>query len=191
MADSLIEFSTRGIRFEHELLSLEHGSVRIFLPHRGRMLLVDRVSTLSCSRRTINALKLVAQNEATFEGQTENFHFPQALLIEALAQTCGFMMNVLEFLTQNELVPADLADSKLEGRRLRPPPLSALAESRIRQHALARAGEQLALSADVLRTHGDMWLFKVRAETSVPVAEGEITLAYPAYMRASHVGSKG
>jgi 3-hydroxymyristoyl/3-hydroxydecanoyl-(acyl carrier protein) dehydratase len=181
-----MSFSPRGIRVEAEQLVFEQLALRHFLPHRGRMLLLDRVRALSSSRREILAVKYLSQNDPSLTGPSRaEAHFSQGLLVESLAQACGFLMNVLHVLRVNQLSPLELADEKLEGQKLVPAPLSVLAECKIRQHALARPAEVVEVHARVSAQRGDMWYFSVSARTERELADGEILLAYPSYMASA------
>jgi 3-hydroxymyristoyl/3-hydroxydecanoyl-(acyl carrier protein) dehydratase len=173
-----------GIRRSEAGLAFERGAAREFLPHRGRMLLVDRVLSLAVEARYLVAEKAVAQNEAAMEGQgAVAAAFPQALLIESMAQACGFLMNVCQFLRINGLAAEDLLDPATERRTVRFPPLSVLGESKITQRGLARPGEEIRIEARALAVRGDVWCFAARARSRGELAHGEIILAYPPYVQ--------
>ena len=67
--------------------------ITAILPHRYPFLLIDRIVALDLEKSTITGVKSVTINELFFQG-----HFPEApimpgvLILEALAQTGGFLI---------------------------------------------------------------------------------------------------
>jgi 3-hydroxymyristoyl/3-hydroxydecanoyl-(acyl carrier protein) dehydratase len=107
--------------------------------------------------------------------------FPGTLVVEALAQASGLMMNIERLEKEGVIVP------KLEEKEtlasLPEIPLSVLAESHIKQHSLASPGETIFLQAAVAMQRAEFRYFKVEARTdSRIVATGTILLSYPHYM---------
>lgn len=169
-------------RVEGGGLAFDHAFVRHVLPHRGRMLLLDRVQRYAYERREIEGVKLVAQDEALLEGRGRGGSFPQTLLVEALAQACGFLMNMDWFIRENGLAPQALLDSAIYRRELRVPPISVLAESRIAQRRRVEPARTITLLARVVLTRGDAWCFAAQASVEGDtVAGGDVMLAYPPY----------
>jgi 3-hydroxymyristoyl/3-hydroxydecanoyl-(acyl carrier protein) dehydratase len=185
---------TDGIRVVDDRLFFERKVVRQFLPHRGRMLLVDGVRSLSYMSREIESYKLVGQNDPGLEGQDKlNARLPPTLLIEALAQTCGFLMNVLHFCFVNDIPPAEITDARHAQRPLKAPSLSVLCDSRFKHMRSAVAGELVVLTARVLTIRNDLWYFQTSAHAGDELSSGEIMLAYPSYTKEFSValGEKG
>jgi 3-hydroxyacyl-[acyl-carrier-protein] dehydratase len=75
---------------------LTNTEIRKLLPHRYPFLLVDKVLEVDPGKRCV-AIKNVTANEPFFQG-----HFPQkpimpgVLIVEALAQTAGIAVSMLE-----------------------------------------------------------------------------------------------
>lgn len=165
-----------------EFITLDSHAVRCLLPHRDVMALVDGVKEYYPQARKIIAYKRVPMNEFAMQGYFPNFPmFPGALVIEALAQTSGLMMNVERLEKEGVIV------EKLEDRQyltsLPEIPLSVLAESHIRQHTIATPGETIFLQATVAMQRAEFRYFKVEARTETNVvATGTILLSYPTYM---------
>ena len=73
------------------MITLDQNGIRRLLPHRYRMLLVDRVTACE-PMKYIRGIKNVSANEPFFQG-----HFPQypvmpgVLVVEAMAQLCGLL----------------------------------------------------------------------------------------------------
>ncbi|MDH4121357.1 MAG: 3-hydroxyacyl-ACP dehydratase FabZ [Deltaproteobacteria bacterium] len=71
------------------MMNLEE--IKQILPHRYPFLLVDRVLEVEPGKRA-RALKNVTGNEAFFQGHFPGYPLmPGVLIIEAMAQTCGFI----------------------------------------------------------------------------------------------------
>ena len=65
------------------------------MPHRKDMALLDRIEAYSPRDRTLVGIKEVAQNEPSLAGHfPDQPIFPGSLIIEALAQASGIMINV-------------------------------------------------------------------------------------------------
>jgi 3-hydroxyacyl-[acyl-carrier-protein] dehydratase len=129
------------------------------LPHRYPFLLVDRVVELEEEKRVV-ALKNVTYNENFFQGHyPEKPIMPGVLIIEALAQTGGFLMlNITD--KDSETLPYFAGIDKAKFRKPVVP------------------GDQLKLSCEVIKLKGRV--AKVRAEAFVGddlVAEGRLLFA--------------
>jgi len=129
------------------------------LPHRYPFLLVDRVVELEEGKRVV-ALKNVTYNENFFQGHyPEKPIMPGVLIIEALAQTGGFLMlNITD--KDSEALPYFAGIDKAKFRKPVVP------------------GDQLKLSCEVIKLKGRV--AKVRAEAFVGddlVAEGRLLFA--------------
>ena len=126
------------------------------LPHRFPFRMIDRLVELEPGRRAV-AVKTVSCGDFFLEG-----HFPQdpcmpeALIVEALAQTGGIAL-----LSAKEEVIGMLV--KVED---------------IQFHKTVRPGVQLTLSADVEFSFGEMAKVRVKAEAGgETVAQGILVLA--------------
>ena len=129
------------------------------LPHRYPFLLVDRVVELEEEKRVV-ALKNVTYNENFFQGHyPEKPIMPGVLIIEALAQTGGFLMlNITD--KDSDTLPYFAGIDKAKFRKPVVP------------------GDQLKLSCEVIKLKGRV--AKVRAEAFVGddlVAEGRLLFA--------------
>src|SRR5688500_2615637 len=90
-----------------QLLSFDSAVIQNMMPHRRQMALLDRVESYSVLERKIVAIKTVSQTEPAFEGHfPDEPLFPGPLIIEALAQACGLMMNI-EYALENKLLRLD------------------------------------------------------------------------------------
>jgi len=139
-----------------EAVQLDMQAILKRLPHRYPFLLVDRV--LKCEHgKSIRALKNVTYNEPFFPG-----HFPGrpvmpgVMVIEALAQTAGFLC----FLTE-EMFPDENSLFYFVG----------IDKARFRRPVVP--GDQLTLEANVGRIMRNIWCFSTRAL----VAEQEVASA--------------
>lgn len=195
---ALLAASSFGIRFltlqtqmlqspskndtESRSITLDVSAVCCFLPHRDVMALLDGIGGYWPEERRIWAQKHIPMNEFSIQGfLPENPCFPPTLVVEALAQTCGIMMNMEGLVraggdvwrfpdaTYRETLPA------VE--------LSVLAESAVKHHSYALPGETLKLNATVSLQRKEMHYFKVAAEVEGrEIASGSILLSYPTYM---------
>jgi 3-hydroxyacyl-[acyl-carrier-protein] dehydratase len=138
--------------------SLDINQIKLYLPHRYPLLLVDRVLDWEAGK-SITAIKNVTVNEEFFNG-----HFPHkpvmpgVYMIEALAQTAA----LLSFLTmgtkpdENSIVYF----LGIDGARFKRP---------------VEPGDQLKMQVEILRVARGIWKYK--AEGSVDgkmVVEAEL-----------------
>lgn len=129
------------------------------LPHRYPFLLVDRVVELE-EEKSVVALKNVTYNENFFQGHyPEKPIMPGVLIIEALAQTGGFLM-------------LNIADK--DSKAL--PYFAGIDKAKFRKPVVP--GDQLKLCCEVIKLKGRV--AKVKAEAFVKddlVAEGRLLFA--------------
>jgi 3-hydroxyacyl-[acyl-carrier-protein] dehydratase len=163
-------------------LSFEQSMVRRILPHRFSMLLLDRVESYIPAKRTIIGCKRVSLSDPLVQGYLPAYPtFPPVLVIEALAQLCGFMMN-LEYLSRHGIDLARLGQPDDWQGGLPAIPHSVLADSNIRQYSLVEPGLTLRLAATVALQRNEIYIFKAHASVEAnAVGDGDIMLAYPAY----------
>jgi 3-hydroxyacyl-[acyl-carrier-protein] dehydratase len=156
--------------------------IRSMMPHRGRMMLLDRVESFSLAEPAVVALKNVCQNDPLLEGHFRDVPvFPPALVIEAMAQSAGFLMNVRWLLERDGGDVAELLRRQERGARR--PPITVLAESRVRHSRLVYPGSQLVLEARGQLRRASMQSFSVRASVDGrEVASGSVLLAFPDYV---------
>jgi 3-hydroxyacyl-[acyl-carrier-protein] dehydratase len=142
------------------------------------MALLDRVESYDYADRRVVAVKAIAQSEPVLRGHFPGHPvFPGTLVIEALAQTSGILMNIEHHLHRG----VRLDDS--DDAAIPPPPLSVLAESKIVQRGLAYPGDIIRLEARVVLQRKEFYNFRTQAMCRGEViAEGTINLAFPAYM---------
>ncbi|MBC7513866.1 MAG: 3-hydroxyacyl-ACP dehydratase FabZ [Herminiimonas sp.] len=133
--------------------SLDINQIKLYLPHRYPMLLVDRVLDWE-SGKSITAIKNVSINEEFFNG-----HFPHkpvmpgVLMIEALAQTAA----LLSFLTMG-IKPDDnsvVYFIGIDGARFKRP---------------VEPGDQLKMDVTILRNARGIWKYKAVASVDGQLA---------------------
>ena len=133
--------------------SLDINQIKLYLPHRYPMLLVDRVLDWE-SGKSITAIKNVSINEEFFKG-----HFPHkpvmpgVLMIEALAQTAA----LLSFLTM-EMKPDDnsvVYFIGIDGARFKRP---------------VEPGDQLKMEVSIVRNARGIWKYKAVASVDGQLA---------------------
>ncbi len=165
-----------------EFITLDSYAVRCLLPHRDVMALIDGVKEYYPQQRKIIAYKRVPMNEFAMQGYFPACPmFPGTLVIEALAQTSGLMMNV-ERLEKEGVIVEKTGRTRLPGivtgntvkrvsRKPHPPDYC------------GNSGETIFLQATVAMQRAEFRYFKVEARTeSNVVATGTILLSYPTYM---------
>jgi 3-hydroxyacyl-[acyl-carrier-protein] dehydratase len=141
-------------------MPLDARAIAAMLPHRYPFLLVDRVLEHEGSR--LRALKNVTINEPFFQG-----HFPGApvmpgvLIIEALAQACGILVQL---------------------SRQKDPAVNALyylvKVDKAKFTQIVGPGDQLILDVELKRMIRSMGLFQCRASVAgKTVAEAELMCA--------------
>jgi 3-hydroxyacyl-[acyl-carrier-protein] dehydratase len=127
--------------------------IRRFLAHRYPMLLVDRVTQFE-SGKSLTAIKNVTINEPFFNG-----HFPDepimpgVLIIEAMAQATG----LLGFRTMGEEPQHDTL-------------YILVGVDKVKFVKQVVPGDQLILTAEVLRHKGKLWVFKTEAHVDGKLA---------------------
>lgn len=133
--------------------SLDINQIKEYLPHRYPLLLVDRVIECELGKRIV-ALKNVTANEEFFNG-----HFPTkpvmpgVLMIEALAQTAA----ILSFMSAG-IKPGDdtvVYFLGIDGARFKRPVVP---------------GDQLMMTAEVIRAARGVWKYKVQGTVDGQVA---------------------
>lgn len=163
-------------------IRLDAVAMRKLLPHRHVMALLDSVEQYQPHVRRIRACKLVSSTEFALQGYLPRLPmFPPTLIVEALAQTCGIMMNMEKMQVEGiDLFRLQDRDYLLA---LPEVPLSVLAESHVRQHSIVEPGQTIRLDAHVALQRGEFRYFKVAASVdSRAIASGTILLSYPTYM---------
>ncbi len=165
-----------------DYITLDAHAVRCLLPHRDVMALIDGVKEYYPQQRKIIAFKRVPMNEFAMQGYLpDSPMFPGTLVIEALAQTSGLMMNVERL--EKEGVVVERLEEREYLSSLPEIPLSVLAESHIRQVSVATPGDTIFLQATVAMQRAEFRYFKVEARTDCNlIATGTILLSYPTYM---------
>lgn len=159
-----------------------HRQVRLILPHRPPMLLVDCVTKCAYSLDTLEASRLISAGDPMLvRGLARRPYFPPALIVEALAQCCGLLMN-LRWLTEKGIDVAAFAngdEGEVSAIRI---PHSVLAETRMRQFRMVQAGECLHMSARVTLQRGQMFRFAAAASCrAATCTELDVLLAFPEY----------
>lgn len=132
--------------------------IREILPHRYPFLLVDKIVELEAGKKAVG-IKNVTVNEPFFQGHFPEFPImPGVLIVEALAQTAGIAVAVLEENKGKLGVFASIEAIKFKYQ--------------------VQPGDVLRLEAEILMTKLGVTKAKVKATVDGKVAaEGEIKLA--------------
>jgi len=137
---------------------LDIKQIKEILPHRYPFLLVDKIIELEPGKKAVG-IKNVTVNEPFFQGHFPEFPImPGVLIVEALAQTAGIAVAVLEENKGKLGVFAGIDGLKFKYQ--------------------VQPGDVLRLEAEILLTKLGVTKAKVRATVGDKVAaEGEIKLA--------------
>jgi 3-hydroxymyristoyl/3-hydroxydecanoyl-(acyl carrier protein) dehydratase len=173
-----------------ESLALDSQLLRLIMPHRHAMMLLDGVSECAFTEQRLTGYKNVGANDPAVQGHFPDWpFFPPALLIEAMAQAAGCLMNLL-YVLDHGITLDNLRDpSSLAGKLAKAPlpGLSVLAESRVRQFDVAFPGDTIVLEARILSRRGELTAFAVQANVQErQIAAGEMILGYPPYVPSFH-----
>jgi 3-hydroxyacyl-[acyl-carrier-protein] dehydratase len=126
--------------------SLDINQIKLYLPHRYPLLLVDRVLNWE-SGKSIDAIKNVTINEEFFNGHFPNKPvMPGVMTIEALAQTSA----LLAFLTMGQKPDENAV-------------VYFLGIDKARFKRPVEPGDQLRMHVDILRHSRGIWKFQARA----------------------------
>lgn len=134
---------------------LTNKEIREILPHRYPFLLVDKITELEPGKRAVG-IKNVSANEPFFQGHFPEYPImPGVLIVEALAQTAGIAVAVLEENKGKLGVFAGIDSMKFKNQVL--------------------PGDVLVLEADILLSKLGLTKAKVKATVDGKIAaEGEI-----------------
>lgn len=137
---------------------LTNKEIREILPHRYPFLLVDKVIELEPGKKVVG-IKNVSSNEPFFQGHFPEYPImPGVLIVEALAQTAGIAIAVLEGNEGKLGVFAGIENMKFKNQVL--------------------PGDVLQLEAEILMSKLGVTKAKVKASVDGKVAaEGEIKFA--------------
>lgn len=165
-----------------KIVSLNSAGCRALLPHRDVMALIDGVTEYEPSERKLTAFKRVPTSEFSSRGYyPRKPMFPPSMVIEALAQASGLMMNVEKLVELHSIDPMQL-DQPEYLAQLPEIPLSVLAESDIKQHTQVYPGDTIHLDTRIALQRKEFRYFKVAARVGeTVVASGSLLLSYPAY----------
>ncbi len=132
---------------------MEVTEIREYLAHRYPFLLVDRVLEIAPGEN-ITCIKNVTINEPFFNG-----HFPEVpimpgvLIIEAMAQATGLLgFRTMGSKPQENVLYILVGVDKVKFRKQVIP------------------GDQLLLSAEIMKRKGKMWIFKASASVDGKIA---------------------
>jgi 3-hydroxyacyl-[acyl-carrier-protein] dehydratase len=156
------------------VLSFDFRTVRRLLPQRYPFMLLDRVLAYHPQERRLVGLKLVSRNEPFLQGHFPEYPIlPGVLIIEALAQTSGCLMN-FDYLIEQGTPVEKLADAL----RTFVSPKSFLAESKIKHTRPVFPGEQMELETKIVLGRDGMYTFKTCAWVGGEEAsKGQLMLA--------------
>lgn len=137
------------------------GEIKAMLPHRYPFLLVDRVLDYTAGER-LRALKNVTINEPFFQGHFPGHPvMPGVLIIEALAQACGLLVQMSR--KHDPEVHALYYLVKVDNAKFT---------------QIVGPGDQLILEVELKRMIRSMGLFQCRAKVDgKAVAEAELMCA--------------
>lgn len=153
-------------------------SVAAIMPHRYRMMLLDRVLQYDPATPELVGMKCIGMNDPLLDGHfPDRPVFPGALLTEALAQTCGALMN-LHYLRRNDTdIEALIAPTPIE--EAPELPMTVLVDSKIKHNEVGLPGDRVFMKVTQAFSHGDVRTFQVRASSDdLELASGTIMLAY-------------
>lgn len=155
-------------------LSADSHAVRKLSPTQYPIILIDVIREYDPHRRVLVALKNVTQNETIFLGHFPHYPvFPGALIIEALAQTCGILM-ASEFRLRSGVPEEKVFDPTV----IVVLPTSFLTEVKVKVTQPVFPGDQMELNAEVEIQREKMFYFRVYANVKgVDVAKGHVMLA--------------
>ena len=162
--------------------SLNDAQVRQILPHRPPMLLVDRVIECDPALQKLKALKQISAGDAMLPWPARGCSvFACTLIVEALAQTCGLLMNLRWLAAKGFDVAAFAAEGGSATREMHIPH-SVLAETRMSHKRMAYVGDTLELAAQVQLQRGSTVAFGAEASNARGVVmQISVVLAYPQY----------
>ena len=137
---------------------LTNKEIREILPHRYPFLLVDKITELEPGKRAVG-IKNVSANEPFFQGHFPEYPImPGVLIVEALAQTAGIAVAVLEENKGKLGVFAGIDSMKFKNQVL--------------------PGDVLLLEAEILMSKLGVTKARVKATVDGKIAaEGEIKFA--------------
>jgi 3-hydroxyacyl-[acyl-carrier-protein] dehydratase len=161
-------FSIRGVELD------------LFRPHKYPLVLLENVTDYCLAEKKLRGSKKVKLEDpyvqAHFPGDP---CMPPPFVVEALAQCCGALMNLL-FYGDKGIMLWEI--SIQEFLNLPHPPYNVLAEARVKHVDLARPGETIELEAKVALQRKDIISFQVSANVAGrPLSSGDMILAYPPY----------
>jgi 3-hydroxyacyl-[acyl-carrier-protein] dehydratase len=155
-------------------LTFDGQVIRMLLPQRYPITMLDRVVAYYPEEKRLIGLKLVSRNEPFLQGHFPGFPIlPGVLIIEALAQTSGCLMN-FDFLLEQGVAQDKLA-AALETFVA---PNSFLAESKMKHTKPVYPGNQMELETQIALKREGMYTFKTTAWVNGEEAsKGQLTLA--------------
>lgn len=136
--------------------SFDEHQVQMVLPHRRPMLMIDHVSRCLPPLDELTAIKVLASAEPMLQFQPGGrAYFSPAMVIEALAQSCGFLMN-LRWLAANDVDIEKFSSGQNDQFTQAQIPHTVLAESKARHRLLARPGGLLRFESKIVLQRGNM-----------------------------------
>jgi 3-hydroxyacyl-[acyl-carrier-protein] dehydratase len=150
---------------ESAKLVLDVEAIKMLLPHRAPMLMVEKLTDI-VPNESATGYKAVSINEPHFMGHFPDFAvMPGVLIVEALAQTAGALVVHSLGLTRGSKIVYFMT---IEKARFRRP---------------VRPGEMLRMAVKALRRRGPVWRFQghafvddaicAEAEFSAMIREGD------------------
>ena len=169
------------VHSEKKYLSIDAYTTRRFLPQRYPMMMLDRVKAFYYAGNHCICLKTVSQNEPVLPGHFPDFPiFPGVLIIEALAQSSGMLVILLDLYEQLGDMDALLAQlARIDGTTgVLGGNLMILAESKIKHIAPVYPGSTMELHSELILKREGMFVCKVAALVDgAEISKGQLTLA--------------
>jgi len=151
--------SLRKVVADGMAIAVDGQLVRLLLPQRYPMMMLDRVEAYFPKEKRIIGIKNLSRNEPFLQGHFPEYPiFPGVLIIESLVQTSGCLVN-FEHLLEQGTSPERL----LEALRTYSSPKMFLAESKIKHTKPIFPGEQILLESQISLKRGDICTFQVCA----------------------------
>lgn len=153
-----------------KVLKYSGDAMRRLLPHSYPFTLLDTVERYEPERRFLLGLKRVSRNEPFLQGHFPEYPiFPGAIIIEALSQAAGALLNLDLAYRAGQVI--DPLPEQSASRRF-------LAESRIKHMVGVYPGDVMSLEVEMLRSRDQLYVFRVCALVDGnEVTKGQLTMA--------------
>jgi 3-hydroxyacyl-[acyl-carrier-protein] dehydratase len=166
-------------------IALDGQVVRLLLPQRYPIMMVDRVVAYFPGEKRMIGLKNLSRNEPFLQGHFPEYPiFPGVLITESVVQTSGCLMNC-DYVLEQGTPPERLE----EALRTYASPKMFLAESKIKHIKPIFPGEQILLESQITLRRANMCTFRVCAWIQGEEAtKGQVTMALPSSAGSLRLG---